>query len=77
MLSGAAADYVRFACGAGNLGAARPPGICGFRGIEDLHRVPAGAGYDDLLRVARRAEGAGFAASFRSGHYLMTGPLGG
>ncbi|MGH7748442.1 MAG: LLM class flavin-dependent oxidoreductase, partial [Candidatus Dormibacteria bacterium] len=32
-----------------------------------------GAGYDDLLRVARTAEDAGYDAFFRSDHYLKIG----
>ena len=32
-----------------------------------------GATYDDLLRVARAAEGAGYGAFFRSDHYLSMG----
>jgi F420-dependent oxidoreductase-like protein len=32
-----------------------------------------GAGYDDLLAVARRAEDLGFGAFFRSDHYLVMG----
>ncbi len=32
-----------------------------------------GAGYDDLLRVARHAEAAGFDGFFRSDHYLTMG----
>lgn len=32
-----------------------------------------GAGYDDLLRVARAAEAAGYDAFFRSDHYLAMG----
>ncbi|WP_121011152.1 LLM class F420-dependent oxidoreductase [Saccharothrix australiensis] len=33
-----------------------------------------GASYDDLLRVARAAEDAGYGAFFRSDHYLKMGP---
>ncbi|CCH28915.1 Luciferase-like monooxygenase [Saccharothrix espanaensis DSM 44229] len=33
-----------------------------------------GASYDDLLRVARTAEDAGYGAFFRSDHYLRMGP---
>ncbi|MEU4802558.1 LLM class F420-dependent oxidoreductase [Actinosynnema sp. NPDC023587] len=33
-----------------------------------------GASYDDLLRVARAAEDAGYGAFFRSDHYLRMGP---
>jgi alkanesulfonate monooxygenase len=36
-----------------------------------------GASYADLLRVARCAEAAGFAAFFRSDHYLKMGPTDG
>jgi alkanesulfonate monooxygenase len=36
-----------------------------------------GASYDDLLRVARRAEDAGFDAFFRSDHYLKMGEVSG
>jgi alkanesulfonate monooxygenase len=36
-----------------------------------------GASYDDLLRAARCAEDAGFAAFFRSDHYLKTGSVDG
>ena len=32
-----------------------------------------GASYDDLLRVARTAEDAGYDAFFRSDHYLVMG----
>ena len=32
-----------------------------------------GASYDDLLRVARNAEDAGYDAFFRSDHYLVMG----
>ncbi|HEX2355347.1 MAG TPA: LLM class F420-dependent oxidoreductase, partial [Micromonosporaceae bacterium] len=32
-----------------------------------------GASYDDLLRVARRAEECGFDAFFRSDHFLAIG----
>jgi len=34
-----------------------------------------GASHDDLLRVARCAEDAGYGAFFRSDHYLKTGPV--
>jgi alkanesulfonate monooxygenase len=34
-----------------------------------------GATYDDLLRVARTAEDAGYDAFFRSDHYLKMGPV--
>ncbi|MEJ2857831.1 MULTISPECIES: LLM class F420-dependent oxidoreductase [unclassified Saccharothrix] len=36
-----------------------------------------GASYDDLLRVARTAEDAGFGAFFRSDHYLKMGSVDG
>ncbi|MFI9813745.1 LLM class F420-dependent oxidoreductase [Saccharothrix variisporea] len=36
-----------------------------------------GASYDDLLRVARAAEDAGFGAFFRSDHYLKMGSVDG
>lgn len=36
-----------------------------------------GATYDDLLRVARTAESAGYDAFFRSDHYLKMGPVSG
>ncbi|MDR7303060.1 LLM class F420-dependent oxidoreductase [Haloactinomyces albus] len=36
-----------------------------------------GATYDDLLRVARTAEAAGYDAFFRSDHYLKMGPISG
>lgn len=36
-----------------------------------------GAGYDELLAVARRAEDAGFGAFFRSDHYLKMGSVSG
>jgi F420-dependent oxidoreductase-like protein len=36
-----------------------------------------GASYDDLLRVARTAEDAGYGAFFRSDHYLQMGPVDG
>jgi len=36
-----------------------------------------GAGYDDLLRVARAAEAAGYDAFFRSDHYLKMGDVSG
>jgi F420-dependent oxidoreductase-like protein len=36
-----------------------------------------GASYDDLLRVARRTEDAGFGAFFRSDHYLKMGDVDG
>ncbi|WP_433269994.1 LLM class F420-dependent oxidoreductase [Actinosynnema sp. CS-041913] len=36
-----------------------------------------GASYDDLLRVARTAEDAGYGAFFRSDHYLKMGPADG
>ncbi|GGU72366.1 LLM class F420-dependent oxidoreductase [Lentzea flava] len=36
-----------------------------------------GAGYDDLLRVARTAEDAGYGAFFRSDHYLKMGSVSG
>src|ERR1700754_3430880 len=36
-----------------------------------------GASYDDLLRVARRAEDAGYDAFFRSDHYLKMGHVSG
>lgn len=36
-----------------------------------------GASYDDLLRVARRAEDAGYDAFFRSDHYLRMGDVSG
>ncbi|TCB96496.1 LLM class F420-dependent oxidoreductase [Micromonospora zingiberis] len=36
-----------------------------------------GASYDDLLAVARRAEETGFAAFFRSDHYLKMGSVSG
>lgn len=36
-----------------------------------------GASYEDLLRVARCAEDAGFPAFFRSDHYMKTGPVDG
>lgn len=36
-----------------------------------------GASYDDLLRVARTAESAGFDAFFRSDHYLKMGDVSG
>jgi F420-dependent oxidoreductase-like protein len=36
-----------------------------------------GASYDDLLRVARTAEDAGYGAFFRSDHFLAMGPVSG
>ena len=36
-----------------------------------------GASYDDLLRVARTAEDAGYGAFFRSDHYLKMGSVDG
>ncbi len=36
-----------------------------------------GAGYDDLLAVARRTEACGFSAFFRSDHYLKMGDMDG
>ncbi|WP_216208520.1 LLM class F420-dependent oxidoreductase [Amycolatopsis aidingensis] len=36
-----------------------------------------GASYDDLLRIAKKTEDAGFDAFFRSDHYLKMGPVSG
>jgi alkanesulfonate monooxygenase SsuD/methylene tetrahydromethanopterin reductase-like flavin-dependent oxidoreductase (luciferase family) len=50
-----------------------PGWLASRRGTADLHRAPDGGTYDDLLAVARRTEETGFAAFFRSDHYLTMG----
>ncbi len=51
------------------------PAACqdGRHGAANLHRPQQGAGYEDLLRIARTTEELGFDAFFRSDHYLSMG----
>lgn len=51
-----------------------PSGACGARIDTEPQQ---GASYDDLLRVARAAEAAGYDAFFRSDHYLAMGSVSG
>ncbi|RKT69896.1 F420-dependent oxidoreductase-like protein [Saccharothrix variisporea] len=49
----------------------------GFVELRIFTEPQQGASYDDLLRVARAAEDAGFGAFFRSDHYLKMGSVDG
>ena len=49
----------------------------GFVELRIFTEPQQGASYDDLLRVARTAEDAGYGAFFRSDHYLKMGSVSG